>query len=269
MGAAAIIGVPPFNGFVSEWLVYQGMFLGVRPLHPGTGRLLLLGIPALALIGALALACFAKVAGVVFLGAPRSTHASAADDGNAGLFGPMLALAGACVALGVLPAIGIGMVRDAAADLARVPGTPIPAFLISGAWKISAFASGIVLACAIVWRVRSWRLRAHGVRRGETWSCGYASVTPRMQYTGSSFAAPLLAVFGALTGVRTARTPTSFHTHPVDLVLEDGVMPMWRALQRAALRLRPIQQGRLHVYLLYVLAALVIMLAYLALGAQL
>jgi hypothetical protein len=87
-----------------------------------------------------------------------------------------------------------------------------------------------------------------------------------MQYTASSFAAPLLDIFGALSGVRSHRGATVFHSEPVDLVLDEAVMPSWSFIQRAALRLRPIQQGRLHRYLGFVIATLVALLAYLIIG---
>jgi hydrogenase-4 component B len=86
-----------------------------------------------------------------------------------------------------------------------------------------------------------------------------------MQYTASSFASPLLTVFGPLSGVRTERTPRSLHTHPSDLVLDGVARPFWHAVRRWALRLRGIQQGRLHLYLLYVMAVLLVLLGYLAL----
>ena len=107
-------------------------------------------------------------------------------------------------------------------------------------------------------------LRARVARRlSETWACGYVAVTPRMQYTASSFAAPLLDVFGAASGVRTHRGATVFHSEPFDLVLDRAVAPVWAAVQRVAIRLRGLQQGRLRTYLMYVVATLTILLAYL------
>jgi hypothetical protein len=87
-----------------------------------------------------------------------------------------------------------------------------------------------------------------------------------MQYTASSFAAPLLSIFGALSGVREHRGATVFHTTVDDLVLDRVALPWWERVHRVALRLRPIQQGRLHVYLLYIVATLLVLLAYLVLG---
>ena len=112
IGAAAIVGLPPLNGFVSEWLVYQGLFATSQ--SSDVLRLAVLGIPALALIGALALACFTKVAGVVFLGTPRTAHASRATEVGRGRYLPALALAVTCLALGVAPALGIAFVSSAA-----------------------------------------------------------------------------------------------------------------------------------------------------------
>jgi hypothetical protein len=89
-----------------------------------------------------------------------------------------------------------------------------------------------------------------------------------MQYTASSFAAPLLSTFGGMSGVRAHREGGRFSTEPFDLVLDRVATPLWRAIQRSALRLRPLQQGRLHAYLIYVMAALLVLLAYVAVEAR-
>ena len=99
-----------------------------------------------------------------------------------------------------------------------------------------------------------------------TWACGYPAVTSRMQYTAASFAAPLLGMFGAASGIVIERKARTVHTRPVDLVLDRAARPLWDRLQLAAGRLRWMQSGRLHWYLLYVLATLAILLGYLAAG---
>src|SRR5512146_256142 len=264
VGAAAIIGVPPFNGFVSEWLVYQGMFQTGQA--SAQLRLTLLGIPALALIGGLALACFAKVAGVVFLGTARSPEALEARERGAGSLVPMILLAAACVAIGVLPNIGLGLVEPASRELAASVATGIPVAVRHGAWMISALTGVVMLVAATLWWARSALARRQGVRTDATWGCGYAAPTPRMQYTASSFASPLLTIFGRLSSVSVEQTPSSLHTHPVDPILDRAALPLWAAVRRAALRFRGIQHGRLHLYLVYVLGALLALLAYLATG---
>jgi formate hydrogenlyase subunit 3/multisubunit Na+/H+ antiporter MnhD subunit len=265
VGAAAIIGVPPFNGFVSEWLVYQGMFAGADSVR--SLRLALLGLPALGLIGALALACFAKVSGVVFLGAARTDRVSEAAD-HRGAYVPILTLAAACVALGVFPWLGMSFVGAVALELAGPNATGMPPSALEGASSISILALGTILVTAALWGARRIAMRRRTTRREATWACGYDAVTARMQYTASSFAAPLISVFGSMSGVRTERSTAALHTRALDLVLDGAALPLWGAMRRAALRLRAAQHGRLHVYLLYVMGALLALLAYLSLAAR-
>jgi hydrogenase-4 component B len=267
IGATAIVGLPPLNGFVSEWLVYLGLFRSAQASE--TLRLAALGVPALALIGALALACFAKVSGIVFLGSARTERAATAHEVSRALLAPMFALAAACVVLGVFPVLGVVAVMQAATSLAG--GAPEAATGAIGvaqdAMRITVIAAGLAVLLGAGWLVRRAALRRGIVRTDATWGCGYSDVSARMQYTASSFAAPLLSTFGRTSGVVEHRTAHAFKTEPVDLVLDRAVVPAWQRTQRAALRLRPIQQGRLYVYLLYVMVALLVLLAYLALGA--
>ena len=268
IGAAAIIGVPPLNGFVSEWLVYVGLFRSAQTDEPL--RLAALGVPALALIGALALACFAKVSGVVFLGSPRSDRAEAAHEVSSAMLTPMFVLAGACVLLGVAPALLLAPVLQVAAALTpraveAAAGSPA---VVRDSAVITVVALSVVGLVAAGWLIRRVALRRRVVRAVDTWACGYPVGSARMQYTASSFAAPLLSTFGRMSGVIEHRTAVALHTQPVDLVLDRSVIPTWRWMQRTALRLRPIQQGRLYAYLIYVMVALVALLAYLALASR-
>lgn len=266
VGATAIVGLPPLNGFVSEWLVYQGLF---RAAHSGELlRLAVLGVPALALIGALALACFAKVAGVVFLGSPRSASARDAHEADRSLLVPMAALAGMCVLLGVVPTLGVDPAMAAAASVAPAVAAamPDPLAVARNATWVGAMAIALLVLLAMAFALRRRMLRQREVRAAETWSCGFAGASPRMQYTSSSFAAPLVSTFGRVSGVVEHRAAGTYHSHALDLVLDRLALPAWEHVHRAALRLRPIQQGRLYVYLLYVMVALLVLLAYLALA---
>ena len=267
VGAAAIVGLPPLNGFISEWLVLLGLLHAGQ--EPQALRLAVFAVPALALVGGLALACFAKVAGVVFLGHPRSEPAHAAREVSPLLFVPGLLLAFVCVLIGVLPGLVIRPVLRAGASIAGLAALPIAADLgdvVTGAQRISLMALALMLLALQGWLVRRIALARRLVRSAETWGCGYPLPTARMQYTASSFAAPLARVFGRLAGVRESRGTTVFHSAPVDLVLDGAVLPVWKRLERVALRLRPMQQGRLHVYLIYVVAAVVALLVYLVLA---
>jgi hydrogenase-4 component B len=266
IGSIAIIGVPPLNGFISEWLVFQGLFRA--SIASGTLRLALFGAPALALVGGLALACFAKAAGVIFLGKPRSDRPLAAREVSRAFLVPQVALAAACVAIGLLPGIIVPPLFRVAATIAHDSSyqtSPVLHSVLIDAQRLAVFGAILLIASVVAYVGRQLISRRRLMRSGPTWSGAYAETTPRMQYTASSFAAPLLSVFGGLTGVREHRGGTVYHSTPHDLVLERVVVPSWRRVQRAALRLRPMQQGRLHFYLLYVVAALVAVLTYLML----
>ncbi len=267
VGSAAIVGLPPLNGFVSEWLVFQGL------LRAGTAhdslRLAVLAVPCLALVGGLALACFAKVFGVAFLGTPRSDRVARSEESPRGMLVPAAVLASLCALLGLAPVtVFPALLRIGGQFLppgAGAAGVELDGVLADARW-LSWFAAALVVTIALFWALRAWMLRGRVVRRAPTWGCGFDAPTPRMQYTASSFAAPLLDLFGGLSGSTTHHGGTRFHTVPADLVVTRVVAPLWEKVRRSALRLRRIQHGRLHLYLLYVVFTLVAALAYLALA---
>jgi hypothetical protein len=140
--------------------------------------------------------------------------------------------------------------------------------LATDATWIGVVALAVFGLIAAGWLARRRTLRSRTVRVVETWACGYDSPDARMQYTASSFASPLLTAFGPASGVQEQRTPGSFASQPLDIVLDRLIEPLWGMVKRTALRARPLQQGRLHAYLLYVMSALLVLLAYLALQGR-
>ncbi|HSN92014.1 MAG TPA: proton-conducting transporter membrane subunit [Anaeromyxobacteraceae bacterium] len=274
IGAAAISGLPPLNGFVSEWLVALG-FLGA--LDRPAGDLLAfaaVGAPVLALVGGLAAACFAKVVGVVFLGSPRGTHAAQAHEAPRAMLAPMALLAALCAAIGLFPSAVVPPLAAAAAEWARVD----PALLAgasarasSGAAAIGAVAASLLLGAAALALLRRRRLRAHpALAPVETWGCGFAAPTARMQVTGSSFADLLLQRFSWVVSPRGERPPpqgpfpraTRFRSEVPDAVLDLLIVPVARACAWVALSARLLYLRRIQFQILLVLAALVAMLAW-------
>ncbi|HZK77927.1 MAG TPA: hypothetical protein VFC35_03395, partial [Gemmatimonadaceae bacterium] len=110
--------------------------------------------------------------------------------------------------------------------------------------------------------------KSEAVRWSSTWGCGYDKPTARMQYTASSFASPILAFFQPITGLRTHRSTSLLETHATDPVLHGFVRPIWRAFRNLTGRARPILRSRLSTNLLYVVAALLTLLAYLVLEGR-
>ncbi len=263
LGSVAIVGLPPLNGFVSEWLVARSLV--EAGLGDGPMRIAILALAGLGLIGGLALACFAKVNGAAFLGHPRGSGAAEAREAGPLMLGPMVALALACIGIGLLPVFALPPAFDAAAGITGAAG--IAAGPGSGAvlTSLTVAALLLVLAVAAAWVLRVRLMRGRGRVVPHTWGCGYPSPTPRMQTTASSFAGPVLQPFGAAAGLHGGWEGPAYRTHPADPALDDILVPAWTRLQGAASRLRALQLGRLHVYLLYALATVVALLAYLAL----
>jgi hydrogenase-4 component B len=266
LGAVAICGLPPLNGFVSELLVYLGL---MRTL--GSDRLWGVGAvvaPALALIGTLAVACFAKAYGAVFLGHARSGRTAGAHDPGFAMLGPMAALALACLAIGLAPAAIAPVVEHAAAawapDTARA-AAPIASLAPLHVLSVTGAALLLLLGACAAWLAR--RSRGAPVASGPTWDCGYAAPSARMQYTASSFAQTLVGLFAwALRpgvhpgGVRGLfPSSTAFHTQVPDVVLDRAILPLSRGGASALRWFRWLQHGNVQLYLVYVLAAVVVL----------
>ena len=268
VGAAAIVGLPPFNGFVSEWLIFMGL---VHAGRVGEGLQAAAALTAgLALTGALALACFSKLFGAVFLGVARDDSLATPLRPEAGLVMPQYYLAALCLAIGLLPLPAIAAaVRAAGLLLPGVPALPagtIPPEVAAAARLVSLLALGLVVLVGLAWAAR--RLARAGNPRGTapTWGCAYAAPTSRMQYSASSYAAPLLAAFGPISGSRSVRRGAGFRTHATDLVLDALGARVWQRIGGAAARLRLLQSGGLRRYLIYVILSVLGLLLYLRSG---
>ncbi len=275
--AAAICGLPPLNGFVSEFLIYLASYWSVLPEGLPSVNLRVGGfvvISALALIGGLAALCFTKVYGIVFLGEPRSTHGLAATDPERNMLAPMEGLAALCVALGLGGSLLIYIISPVAArihPLAMAAADTAPLRGAAVSYLNIAFAAFVLSAVVYgLWRLRDRLLKGRVVRTGPTWGCGYPHGTPRMQYTASSFAQPLIVAFRSLlhtelggdwpSGYLPGRS--SFTTHTPGLFMHRFYTPIFAAFTRVAVRMRRIQQGGTHVYVFYVVLALVAVLVW-------
>lgn len=258
VGSAAIVGLPPLNGFVSEWVVYQALLAG------GTAadaiRLAAVATVGLALIGALALACFVKVVGVMYLGVPRTADADTAHESGRGMTGPMVGLALACGAIGLMPVTVVPLGLRIGALFAGGPGTVGSVAAGPATGFVLGLAGAMVVIGLLAAAVRG---RQASVAATSTWGCGYALPTPRMAYTASSFAAPLVGAFRLVAGVRVQRGAESLVSHPFDPVLDHVILPPWRVLREVGEYLRHRQRGPLPLYLLYVVATVLSLLLYL------
>jgi hydrogenase-4 component B len=269
VGAVAICGLPPLNGFVSELLIYLGLFHTLGNGRQPSFAAAALAAPALALIGALALACFVKAYGAVFLGTARSDHARHAHESPAPMLVPMVALVACCFLIGLAPMV-IAPVLGRGVS-AWAPGLtdvgPRLATLAPLAW-ISVIGLGLIAASLVTSAALWLQLRRTGVEKGPTWGCGYAAPTPRMQYSSSSFAQMLVGLFRWALRPRTRRPPhlslfprkSDFHSDVPDTMLDEAVLPAFHFGSWLFSRLRVFQQGSIQTYLLYIFIALIALL---------
>jgi len=268
-GAIAICGLPPLNGFVSEWLIYLASFGGVAVPRADWSALIILGVaPALALTGALALACFVKAFGAVFLGTPRSAEASLAHESPLAMRAAMAPLALACAAIGLAPTLVAPLLGRATAVAAPLL-PPVELGAILGSLQTAAIA--VAVACAVAFALVARLTRSRSA--APTWDCGYAAAVPRAQYTASSLAQPVTGVFAwAMPPVvhEPGKLPlfpraSAYASHVPDPVLDRALLPALRGVERLAGFVRFLQSGRLQYYLMSIGLTLVVLLVWSAL----
>jgi hydrogenase-4 component B len=298
IGAAAISALPPLNGFVSEWLVFQALLGGAAIPRAEVAVLMPIAVAMLALTSGLAAACFVKAFGITFLGIPRSAEAEHAGEVPAAMQVGMAMLALGCVVLGLGAFV---MVPAREWPRFSFPGRSEPCFLLGaviaglGGLPTGAVAftlrlplrvSGAVgqmspailfLGLALLLGLIPVLLRLGGAARAlrvsATWGCGRVVQTPRMQYTATSFAEPLRRVFAELYRPTEDLTidfhPDSryfvqsieYRAHILPWFERYLYEPLIAWVKVWAARARAMQSGSVHAYLSYLVAALVVLLA--------
>lgn len=262
LGAMAISGLPPLNGFVSEWLVYRGL-LDAGRLKTGVALGALPAAILLGVTGALALACFVKVCGVVFLGAPRSEDVAKARECGVGMRAAMTVLGACCLIIGLAPAFFWPTLLRVASVWAHTDSgliVPNPLSPLGTAHLLLALAALTVAAIAVL-------LPRGRQKRALTWDCGYRAPSSRMQYTAGSFAGIITAWFGWILrpAVKVSLPDdifpagSSLESRTPETVLEQVVIPAATHILRLADFVRTFQHGRVQSYLLYLCAAILVL----------
>ncbi len=273
-GSLAVCGLPPLNGFASEWLLYLGLLAAWTETGDAGSTLGGFAVAGLALVGGLAVATFVKAFGTAFLGTPRDPSRRPGHDATGALLVPLVALGPLCILLGLAPVLVAPVLDRVTAVWWDVPGLPGIGGRLAPLTTFNV-AAGLVLAAAVLALGRRLRVARTGAG---TWDCGYAAPSTRMQYTARSFSEWIAERVGPgfLSPARETRRPAS--TFPRDgafrSVTPDPFLSRWfrPALDRAATRLeglRILQQGRLPVYVLYVFATLLALLGWVVLRGAL
>jgi formate hydrogenlyase subunit 3/multisubunit Na+/H+ antiporter MnhD subunit len=273
VGVVAISGLPPLNGFVSEFLIYLSAFHGTMALASTAVAPVLAVIAGLALIGGLAAACFANMFGIVFLGEPRSEYAAHAHELGPVMQAALVFLAVGCLLVAILaPWIVMALVPTLAAiTKLSIDTVAIQLAPVENSLSMIVFGSfGLVVVVACLAGLRGRLLAHRQVTEHVTWDCGYARPTPHMQYTAASFAQPLTSVFriflqprARLSAIRGLFPQSASLTTEVSDPSQTWIyQPLFAGIGRGLSSFRWMQHGHVHLYVLYIALTLLVLLVW-------
>ncbi|CAG35776.1 proton-conducting transporter transmembrane domain-containing protein [Desulfotalea psychrophila] len=265
-GSVSISGLPPFNGFISEFLIYYGAFHGLS-LKGSAFLFAMLSILALAIIGGLAASCFTRMMGIIFLGEPRTAKAAKATEAGFTMTLPMIFLAASCLFIGLFPAPFVGIVFSA---LASIPAlTPIDGAEVTLLAENLGLAARLFLAVLIFSTLlRKLLYRNKVVVQAPTWGCAFAQPSVKMQYTGTSYAMSIIAFFRPFIQIKTNYSgikrifprKTTYKTEVDDIaevcLIERIVTPLLYFLGK----FRWIQHGHIQLYIAYIAVTIIVLL---------
>ena len=273
IGALALAGLPPLNGFVSEWLLLQAFLFAHQVPQTFINMLLPLGAAVVVLAAALAAYVMVKFYGVIFLGQPREATLLHAHDANVLERIGLVWLAIGCVALGLFPAQVVGALRLVVHQVAHVdlPNPTAPWWLLEPLPGRLASYSGLVFFLAVtavvLLTILAVRLFYHQrVRRSAPWDCGFVRLDARMQDTAEGFGQPIRHIFEPFFALR-RELPSPFDRAPryrvfiADRIWQRLYEPLGSVVQQVADTFSVLQRGRIATYLLYSFVTLVVLLA--------
>lgn len=266
VGCISISALPPFNGFISEWLTFQAALQGTALRSGILGAIIPVASAILALTGALAAACFVKVYGVIFLGRPRSLQIAEAQETSFGMQFSQVMLALSCLVFGIFPTWVVNAINVIPEGLmgSGLPKTTSSNWLWLAPISKQTASYGaipVLVGLAVSWLIVYFSLhplrRDNHIRTSTAWDCGFGPLTPRMQYTSSAFAMPIRRVFAFVWSIIEKVEPALPGKGPrYFLQISDWVwliiyLPIGKLILKLAERTSRIQGGNLRVYLSY------------------
>jgi hydrogenase-4 component B len=264
IGSMAICALPPFNGFISEFLIYSSLLMGIESSF---GMLLItrtLAAAGIALTGGLALIALTKIFGIAFVGQPRSSIIQRAHDPDFFMTVPLIVVSFLCFIIGLWPHMILKLLHAPlsvlASNIPLVTTLQLRLFQMTG--NITKIAIIFLIIASILYAVHYFLLQKRNVKTGPTWGCGYGALSHRMQYTGSSFSS--FAVKLLLPSQETIQSPKGFFPprpvtyssqvkDPIEILYDRLI---WKNLRWLLNRLSWIQSGQKQHYILYILIVL-------------
>ena len=282
IGCVSISALPPFNGFVSEWLTFQAFLLSPALPSPLLKLLIPLGAALLALTSALAAACFVKAFGVTFLGQWRGRHTPRIHEAAWSMRSGMILAALACLVLGVLPTFFIDWMdvipqQLIGAKIGSSSGSYSWMWLAPVAPERASYSgptvfAGILIVVAAVYVIL--HIRPGAIHRVPIWDCGFEKINQRMQYNATSFSMPIRRIFGFLFDIkeRVKLVPQAGHeAFPMRFNYHLRVRdPFWGWIYKPIIRFSfwvsrmsgRLQQGRIQAYLIYSFITIIVLLMF-------
>lgn len=263
VGAMGISALPPFNGFVSEWLTFQAFFSGLMHSQGWVKIFMILSASALALTSGLAAACFVKAFGIAFLALPRSVRAQEAREVGFSMKAGMVFLA----ILVILFGIGAGLILPILLSVSQatlgIEKADVPFYAVSVLPVIIAIVLAILGIAVFLWFKSG--LRTKQVRYN-TWDCGYYALDSRNEYTATAFSKPFRIAFSffLLPYRKSEKIRDSFYhvrkftyeTHTTPVFKRYFYRPLLGLIYSVAFKMKKLQPGSIHLYILYIFVTL-------------
>lgn len=268
IASLAICGLPPFNGFVSEFFIYNGLFNGLHTPDKTLLSWIVFALFGLALIGGLAMLCFTKAFGTIFLGTPRHQFHHEPEEATSGKLVPMYFVVALIIAIGLFPKIFVAAFSNAISLFTGTEFSPnhLPA---GGALAMIGFCSAIfILLASLIYFIKRKLTADKPVEINSTWGCGYVGSTEKMQYTASSFVRayrklvePVLSIYKKKKDIEDIFPDKGLQeTFPYDKAEEWLIDYPLRLLKGLFNRFTFLQNGNLQFYILYGLVFITLVL---------
>ena len=267
LGALAISGLPPFNGFISEFIIYSGMFKSLHLSSLSTDFVILFSFSGLAIIGGLAIFCFTKVFSIIFLGTPRSDKVEKATEVSSSMLIPDFMIGIMIVFIGFIPMI---FMQPLAQIVSQFTGNTSAIQQITPVLSNVSLSSGIlIIVIGAVWLLRAWQQKKQKVTQNQTWGCAYTGANPALhQYTATSYADNFVQLSSKLVNVKKKFTSfdedeifpkeREFETHSSDIFENTLISFPADKITKYLRKIAVFQTGKIQHYLLYALIFVVV-----------
>jgi formate hydrogenlyase subunit 3/multisubunit Na+/H+ antiporter MnhD subunit len=257
LAALAICGLPPFNGFISEFLIYSGLFEAIGSnLSP---LVIILSVVGLALIGGLAMLCFTKAFGIVFLGKERYPHHGIVTEVDKHTLFPKFLIAALIILIGLFPQFFLSALERPVSLFSSIPAKSEFSELTALMQNISLSAWAFILMITVIYLIRKYVTANRPLVTGPTWGCGYETSSPKIQYTASSFVRPYVKIIKPVIHIKKSSEeisdvfPEAIHseTHFYDKIEMKLVDWPTKNLRGLLGRFKFLQNGSVQFYVLY------------------